>query len=62
MGLRGMYLVTVDLVTHEVISSQIFDTHKLDMDVRNFFDALREVEDQRMVIMAVSDEGSGKLG
>ena len=61
MSTRGIHLVTLDMVTHQVESAQIFDVHKLDMEADKLYDRLNELEFHHMAIMAVSDEGSGKM-
>lgn len=61
MNTRGIHVVVVDILTHDIELAQVYDTHGLEMDTNNFYNTLSILHDQKMVIMAVQDEGAWQL-
>lgn len=58
---RGMNLILIDRLTHEVTKCQSFDTHESENDERKFFEELQEVGPDQIIVLMVSEEGAVKL-
>jgi hypothetical protein len=40
MATRGIHLVVIDTLTHDIELAQVYDTHGLEMDSNNFYSTL----------------------